>query len=85
MHNDNDIKIMCKNIETIRKGCKLSYKEMADILDIPVLTLKKLESGIITRRANVEFVFRVEKAFHISAKDLFTKILKDIDFSFYLC
>ena len=61
----------CRNVFLLRKYAGMSQKELAAILHISVNTLRKLESGTIPQRINIEVIFILASTFHIPPADLF--------------
>ena len=73
----DDIFIIRQNIKWLRDKNKLSLQEMSEILGITINSLKKLESGILPKRLNLDFLFKIHSYFNILPKDFVDKILED--------
>ena len=71
MKNDTQIAIFCQNIKILREKNCLSENEMAKILRIGVISLKKLEQGIIPHRTGVKLIFNISQHFKIAPHKLF--------------
>ena len=67
----NDIVAFSDNIKQLRQSHNLSKKSMAKIMGIGIGSLNKLESGILTPRADVQCLLNLNKHFGISISELF--------------
>ena len=65
-----EITIFCQNIGVLREWNGLSQKEMAKILGIGVVSLAKMEQGIIPPRGGIEVIFRLSQYFKIELHKL---------------
>lgn len=70
---DNEIKNFLDNIAYLRKQNKLSKRKMAEMLGIGVKSLNRIESGELPPNMGVNIVFKIEKNFGVSPKNLFLK------------
>lgn len=62
------------NIAYLRKKNGLSKKEMANVLNISVYVLNKIEKGELPKKLSVEIVFNLQKYFKISPEKQFKKM-----------
>ncbi len=62
------IDILTYNIAHIRKANNISKKKMAEILEIGIYSLNKIEKGILPPRLGVTILFRIQEYFNISIK-----------------
>lgn len=62
------------NITWLRKKHNLSKKDMANLLQIGVGSLTKIEKGELPLRLSTEVIFRVSNIFGIAPEDLFTPL-----------
>ena len=62
------------NIAYLRKKNGLSKKEMANVLNISVYVLSKIEKGELPKKLSVEIVFNLQKHFKISPEKQFKKM-----------
>ena len=69
---EQEIKIFCDNLATLRKRKKLSLARMATKLNISVKSLKLLEAGTLPPRLSTTILFTIEKKFGIAPADMFT-------------
>ena len=74
MQNSNQILILCQNIKILRERNGLSKKKMAQILDIGVTSLAKIEQGIMPPRTGVDIIFKISQHFKIRPHQLFTAL-----------
>ncbi len=72
-----EIQTLLHNIAWLRKHNGLSQQEMAKLLGVSVLTIKKIESGTLPPRMRVSVLFRIQVHFGISASEQVSKRLKD--------
>ena len=79
----DDIFIITQNIKWLRDKNKLSLEEMSEILGISTNSLKKLESGILPKRLNLDFLFKIHSYFNIPPKDFVDRILNEYQNLFY--
>ena len=71
--NTNDeINNFMNNIAYLRKKNGLSKKEMANVLNISVYALNKIERGELPKKISVEVVFNLQKRFKISPEKQFS-------------
>ena len=73
---DKEIQILLQNIKYLRETNGLSKKEMSRVLGISVLTLNKMEQGIMPPSVGVDIVFRLSEKFNIKPCDLFKNSVK---------
>ena len=69
--------IFCHNIKWMRSHRKLSKKRMAKMLGIGVVSLTKIENGIIPPRLNVDIFFRFQHCFGISPVEQLSRRLDE--------
>ncbi len=69
--------IITQNIKWLRKKNNLSLQEMSKNLGMSLNSLKKLEGGILPKRLNLDFLFKIQSCYDIPPKDFVDKILKD--------
>lgn len=72
---NNEFDCFMHNIAYLRNHYGLSKKKMAEILEISVKTLNKIENGIFPRKLTVNVVINIKKHFNISPKIQFEKRL----------
>ncbi len=66
-NNINDeINNFINNIAYLRKKKGLSKKEMANVLNISIYALNKIERGELPKKISVEIIFNLQKNFKIS-------------------
>lgn len=71
MHSkEDDWKVLVKRLVLLRKQTGLSKKEMAQILEISVSTLNKIEKGELPPRLSVEILFHIQERFKIPPHEL---------------
>lgn len=75
LENEEEIKILAKNIAWLRNENHLSKKEMAALLKIGIPSLTQIESGDLPPRLRVNIIFEVQKVFGIAPKTIFTQYL----------
>lgn len=71
----DETKIFCENIKKLRKKNGLSQKEMAQKLDISVMSLSTLEKGAVPSRLSVSIVIKIYKIFGIKPAQMFAEYL----------
>ena len=64
--NEQELKIFTENIKLLRQKASLTQSQMAELLNISIYNLKKLESGAIPKRLSVEVVFKIMYIFKIN-------------------
>lgn len=69
--NENQLQNFTYNVKFIRKSNNLSKKEMADILNVSIYSLNKLEKGNIPKNLPVDIIFAVMHHFKLSPAQLF--------------
>lgn len=67
---ENSVEVMGRNLFLLRVKHRLNQKEMALILGIGLLSLRKLEKGIIPPRLTVEMLYRIHDHFGITPSNL---------------
>ena len=70
MRKTDDVTILCDNIRFLRKRGSLSLREMANVTGVSLYMIRKLESGHLPARLDVNFLFRIQKVFGVKCKDL---------------
>jgi len=70
----DEINNFINNIAYLRKKNGLSKKEMANVLNISVYVLNKIEKGELPKKLSVEIVFNLQKYFKISPEKQFKKM-----------
>ena len=71
---DNQINgrfVFCENIVRLRKKNGLSCKVMAKRLGVSEKTIRALESGVLPPRLSCAILFRIEREFGVSPKEMF--------------
>ena len=66
-----DIDVFCQNVKILRERNNLSKKEMAEILEIGIASLTKIEQGVIPPRATTNIIFNLSNSFNIKPHKLF--------------
>ena len=61
--NEQELKIFTENIKLLREKASLTQSQMAELLNISIGSLEKLESGVIPKRLSVEVVFKIMSVF----------------------
>ncbi len=74
MKKNNEIRILCENIKSLRSICKMSKKEIASKLGISVASLTKLENGILPPQLNCDFLFQIYRNFGITPAQMFQSL-----------
>ena len=69
----DEINNFINNIAYLRKN-GFSKKEMANVLNISIYALNKIERGELPEKLSVEIVFNLQKHFKISPEKQFKKI-----------
>ena len=69
--------LLC-NIAYLRKRHGFSKKKMAEILNIGVWSIDRIEEGVLPERLKVDVVFEIEKYFGIHPAELFECKLENI-------
>ena len=72
--NSEEIMIFCQNIKRLREKNELSKKEMADILEIGLTSLVKIEHGIVPPRMGADVIFKTSQYFKIKPHELFAHL-----------
>ena len=68
---DDQLSNLIHNVTVLRQRHGLSRKEMAKILHISPYLLRMLESGRISSRLYVDFLFYLRDYFQLSSHDIF--------------
>ncbi len=71
---NDEINNFINNIAFLREKNGLSKKERANVLNISIYTLNKIERGELPEKLSVEIVFNLQKHFKISPEKQFEKI-----------
>ena len=71
------IYIITENIKWLRNKNNLTLNEMAKILGTSTYSLKKLENGILPKRLDIDFLFKIQTYFNIPAKEFVDRILNE--------
>ncbi|MBE6904223.1 MAG: helix-turn-helix transcriptional regulator [Ruminococcaceae bacterium] len=71
---NDEINNFINNIVYLRKKNGFSKKEMANILNISIYALNKIERGELPKKLSVKIVFNLQKHFKISPERQFEKI-----------
>ena len=71
--NYKQIIVFCQNVKTLREKNGLNKKEMAKILGIGVISLEKIEQGIIPHRTGVKTILKISQHFRIDPHKLFIR------------
>ena len=61
--NEQELKIFTENIKFLRQKASFTQSQMAELLNISIGSLEKLESGVIPKRLSVEVVFKIMSVF----------------------
>ena len=69
--NSDQMVLFCQNIRILRERNKLNKKEMANILNIGIASLTKIEQGLMPPRIGVNIIFRISQYFKIEPHKLF--------------
>lgn len=72
MSIQNDTRNFYENIRQIREKNHLSYEEMAKRLGISKKALLSIEDGILPPRLSCAILFRIQREFGVSPKDMFS-------------
>ena len=72
MKENNEIYVFCQNIKKLRENNNLSKIEMAKIMGLSVMSLRKIENGELPPRIGVNTLFNLCKNFNIKPKKVFT-------------
>ena len=75
--NEKQIRNFTYNVAWLRKHHKLSKKKMAEILNISVNSLSKLEKDIIPPRLTIKIIFDIWDYFGIHPAKQFGQRLSD--------
>ncbi len=59
------------NIAWLRKSSKMTKKEMAEIMNISVENLDKIERGELPEQVSVKVIFKISEVFEIHPEYLF--------------
>lgn len=65
-NTNGELENIIYNIKWLRKHYGLSKKEMAELLNISIYSINKLEKGILPPRLKVDVIFAVWKHFGVS-------------------
>ncbi len=65
MSTDAEIQTLCGNIRSLRKRKGLTQKEMAALMGISIAGLRKLESGTLPPRLQLDAIFSLAAAFSL--------------------
>ena len=76
MTNKEELQIFCKNLKYLRKKYKLSQKEMAKICGVGVLSIRKLENGIIPKHLGAGIFINISKVLRMSPSVLLTYLIE---------
>ena len=71
MRAEQYAEIFGANILKIRKKRNLTQRQMAEILDVSVRTLRLLEKGITPKRVTCGIIFDICDEFDVNPNDLF--------------
>lgn len=77
MENRNELQIFMKNVKCLRRYYGLSKKEMADIMNVSVYTINKIEKEEFPPKLSVTAIFDLQNYFGIKAKDLVSVLFCD--------
>ena len=73
MKNDNEIENLLHNILVLQKIFGYNRKEMAEILNIGIEGMKKLENGELPKRLGIIGLFNIQEKFKIDVSELFKR------------
>ena len=74
MNLRDELQCFCENIRQLRKEKKLSRYAMAKKLKIGVVTLRKIEQGIIPPRLSCKILLTIFDEFHIEPAKMFSPL-----------
>lgn len=70
-NNEDALKAFLINVRRLRKENKLSKKKMAELLNISVYTLNKIERGVFPPRLTIEPIFLIYDVFGVRPAEQF--------------
>ena len=73
MVTDKEIMNFCCNVKRLREDNNLTKKQMAEICGIGIVSLNKLEQGILPPRLSAYMIIGIYNNFGIMPSDLFEK------------
>ncbi len=68
--------IFIYNFTYLRKKYGISKKKMAELLDISVTSVNKIERGELPPKLNTNIIFKIQNLFGVAVKDLMGKHLE---------
>lgn len=71
MNNDQQLKILCANIKSLRLKFNITQAQLTQIMKISPKTLARLESGEVPARMGTKALVRFAQFLHVKMKDLF--------------
>ncbi len=77
MKNKNEAQIFMKNVKSLRRYYGLSKKEMAEIMNVSVYTINKIEKENLPPKLSVTAIFDLQEYFGIKAEDLVSFLFSD--------
>ena len=73
LENDPSIRILCRNIQRLRRRTGLSQKDMAALLQISIYSLRRLENGQLPPRLGINFLFSISRHFKMTPARLLSE------------
>ena len=73
MKQQNEIENLLHNILVLQKNFGYSRKEMAEILNIGIEGMKRLENGELPKRLGMVGLFNIQEKFKINVAELFKR------------
>ena len=77
MDTQKQIDNFCRNIRSLRQANHLTQKQMAKLLEISLYSLRRIESGTVPPKLDVDILFKIHETFGILPSRLFAP---DLDF-----
>lgn len=71
MNNDQQLKVLCANIKTLRITFHITQAQFTQVMKISPKTLSRLESGEVPARFGTKSLLRLAQFLHVEIKDLF--------------
>ena len=76
MTNHADIEVLCNNITLLRKLNRMTQKQMAELMDVSVYCVRKVEHGELPPMFGIQQIFHLSQHFGLHPSAFFSPITK---------
>ena len=76
MTDHSDVEVLCSNVTLLRKLNRMTQKQMAELMEVSVYCVRKVERGELPPMFGVRQIFHLSRHFGLHPSEFFSPITK---------